>query len=164
MEKTTSILYVSIALGLGSLVNGCMFSEQKKQAANDKVVAAKDNLSAMEENADALAEKEATADELKTFKLESVVKIKNNEVSIAELKLKMNKSGHTQDKDFVKKIDLLEVRNKDLKVRMGNYEFTHSDWSKFKVDFNRDLNEVAFRLKELVKKDKNILILKTPTL
>ena len=36
---------------------------------------------------------------------------------------------------------------------MDNYELTHSDWTKFKKDFNRELNEVAFRLKELVKRD-----------
>ena len=149
--KTTSILYLSILFVTGTLFTGCMSSEQKKEAADAKVEAAQENLNDMQKKADVMNEKAATAQEWKTFKLESELKIKNNEVSIAKLKLKMNEQGSTPDVIYVRKIDSLEFRNKNLKTRMGNYELTHSDWTKFKEDFNRDLNEVAFRIKELVK-------------
>jgi hypothetical protein len=151
MKKTTSILYVSLLFMTGSLFTGCMSSEQKKDAANAKVEAARENLNVQQEKADTVALKAAIADDQKTFKLESELKIRKNEVTIAELKLKMNSAGHSQDQAYSRKIDSLEIKNKNLKIRMGNYELTHSDWTKFKADFNRDLNEVANRLKALVK-------------
>jgi len=151
MKKTTSMLYLSLLFLIGSLLTGCMSSEQKKAVADAKVEAARKNLNVQQENADSLALKILVADDLKTFKLESVVKIKNNELAIAELKLKMNKTGHSQDQVYIKKIDSLEMKNKNLKTRIGNFELTHSDWTKFKADINRDLTEVAYRLKELVK-------------
>jgi len=151
MKKTTSILYLGLLFITGSLFAGCMSSEQKKDAANAKVEAARENLNVQQEKADTVALKAAIADDQKTFKLESELKIKKNEVTIAELKLKMNSAGHSQDQAYIKKIDSLEIKNKNLKTRMGNYELTHSDWTKFKADFNRDLNEVANRLKVLVK-------------
>jgi len=154
MKKSTRLFTLATLIGASILTFGCMSAEQKKEAAEAQVVAAQDNLTAKQENADEVYEKVATAEELKTFKLESELKIKNNEVSIAELKIKMNKKGYTNDEVYVKKIDSLEFRNKNLKTRMGNYELTHSDWTKFKQDFNRDLDDLGFRLKELVKGDK----------
>jgi hypothetical protein len=154
MKKYTRIFTLATLMGTLILTVGCMSSEQKKKAAEAQVEVAQDNLEAKQENADEVYEKVATAEELKTFKLESELKIKNNEVSIAELKLKMNKQGSINDDVYVKKIDSLEIRNKNLKTRMGNYELTHSDWTKFKEEFNRDLDDLGFRVKELVKVDK----------
>lgn len=154
MKKYTRIFTIATLIGTSILTVGCMSADKKKETADAQVVAAQENLIAKQKNADEVYEKVATAEELKTFKLESELKIKNNEVSIAELKLKMNKHGYINDEVYVKKIDSLEIRNKNLKTRMGNYELTQSDWTKFKHDFNRDLDDLGFRLKELVKGDK----------
>ena len=90
MKTITYVLVGATMLMTGSFMTGCMSSDQKKEAANAQVVNAEDNLNQAKDNAEVVAEKAATADELKTFKLESELKIKQNEVSIAELKLKMN--------------------------------------------------------------------------
>lgn len=143
-----AIAILLIAVGLFS---SCMSPEQQKKAADAQVVIANNNLDTEQMNADNLAEKAATAEELKTFKLESDLKIKNNEVRIAELKLKMNKPGVVPDEVYKKKIDSLELKNKNLKTRMGDYERTHSSWTKFKRDFNRDLDELGSKLKDIAK-------------
>jgi multidrug efflux pump subunit AcrB len=151
MKKTS--FKIAILLLSGGLFTACMSSEQKKEAADAQVVIAQDNLSTVQKNANAAAEKAATAEELKTFKLESDLKIKNNEVRIAELKLKMNKPGVVPDEVYERKIDSFELKNKNLKTRMGDYERTHSDWTKFKQDFNRDLDELGTKLKNIAKEN-----------
>jgi len=151
MKKTTFTLAAASMLLAGSMFTGCMSSEQKKEASDAQVVIAQDHLDKAQQNADVVAEKAATADELKTFKLESDLKIKNNEVSIAELKLKMNKSGSALDEVYAKRIDSLELKNQNLKKRMGDYKITHSNWTKFKRDFNRDLDQLGDKLKEIAK-------------
>ncbi|MDD4993271.1 MAG: hypothetical protein PHR83_13675 [Paludibacter sp.] len=148
LSFTIAILFSTVLLA------GCMSSEQKKQAADAQVVIATDNLNKVQANADVVAEKAATEDQLKTFRLESDLKIKNNEVSIAELKLKMNKPGTTHDQMYAKRIDSLEFRNSNLKKRMSDYEQTHSDWEKFKRDFNRDLDDLGDKLKSIAKESR----------
>jgi hypothetical protein len=145
---------IAILFSSTTLLVGCMSSEQKKEAANAQVVIATDNLNKVQANADIVAQKAVSDDELKTFKLESDLKIKNNEVRIAELKLKMNKPGTTLDEVYAKRIDSLEFRNTNLKKRMSDYERTHSDWAKFKRDFNRDLDELGSRLKSIAKESR----------
>lgn len=151
MNRTPFIHVTATFFLAGILFAGCMSSDQKNDAAKAQVLAAQQNLDVVQKNADMVAEKAATADELKTFKLESDLKIKNNEVRIAELKLKMNKSGSALDEVYAKRIDSLEMKNKNLKTRMGDYEKTHSDWTKFKHDFNRDLDELGNTLKNPIK-------------
>jgi hypothetical protein len=135
----------------GTLLVGCMSAEQKKEAANAQVVVATENLNKVQANADVVAKKVATEDQLKTFRLESDLKIKNNDVRIAELKLKMNKSGTALNEVYAKRIYSLEFRNTNLKKRMSDYVQTHSDWEKFKRDFNRDLDDLGTKLKSIAK-------------
>jgi hypothetical protein len=149
MKKRFHFLPLTMLLVAGSFCTGCLSSEQKKEAADAQVVIAKDNLDKVQENANAVNANAATAAELKTFKLESDVKIKSNDVKIAELKLKINKPGTTLDQEYSRKIDSLEFKNINLKKRMADYERSHSDWSKFKRDFNRDLDEIGYTLKKL---------------
>lgn len=126
-----------------------MSSDQKKENARNRVQAAEENLDKAQNNETAVAQKAATADELKTFKLESELRIKNNEVSIAELKLKMNKPGSALEEVYARRIDSLHMKNQNLKTRMDNYEKTHTDWGKFKSEFNRDLDNLGKSLKSL---------------
>ena len=125
------------------LLNSCMSNDQKKEDARNKTQTALENLNTAQNNENKVAQKVASEEELKTFKLESELKIKNNEVSIAKLKLKMNKPGSALDEVYASRIDSLQLKNQNLKTRIGNYEKTHTDWGKFKSDFNRDLNQLG---------------------
>ena len=132
-----------------ALISSCMSSDQKKENAQNRTEAAQENLNAAQSNETLVAQKAATEDELKTFKLESELKIKNNEVSIAQLKLKMNKPGSALDEVYARRIDSLHIKNQNLKTRMSDYEKTHTDWGKFKSDFNRDLNALGKTINNL---------------
>jgi hypothetical protein len=149
MKRTTSLLVTASILMAGSLFAGFMFFDQQKDASKTQVEDAQNSLKSVQKNADRIAERKATNDELKTFKLDSELKIKNNEVRIAELRLKLNKQGSVLDEASAKKIDSFEMKNKNLKTRMGDYELTHSDWTKFKHDFNRDLDHLDYALNNI---------------
>ena len=144
--KSSKLIGLLFAL---ALLSGCMSNDQKKEDAQNKTQTALENLNTAQNNENKLAQKVASEEELKTFKLESELKIKNNEVSIAKLKLKMNKPGSALDEVYARRIDSLQLKNQNLKTRIGNYEKTHTDWGKFKSDFNRDLNQLGKTLNSL---------------
>jgi uncharacterized protein YlxW (UPF0749 family) len=140
------LMFMSIAV---ISISSCTSTDQKKEEARNRTQVALDNLNVAQNNENKVAQKAATEDELKTFKLESELKIKNNEVSIAKLKLKMNNKGSALDEVYARRIDSLEIKNHNLKTRMSDYEKTHTDWGKFKSDFNRDLNQLGKTLNSL---------------
>lgn len=140
---------IAILFATGSLSSACMSSDQKKKVAEAEVVNAQDNLSKARNNAKVVAENAATEAELKTFRLEYDLKIKNNEARIADLKLRMNKPGATFDNEYARKIDSFEFKNANLKKRLGDYEQTHNSWAKFKHDFNNDLEDLSRKLKAI---------------
>lgn len=149
MKKLIYTLSVVIFSLVVTLFSSCKSTDQKKEDAQNKTQVAIENLNEAQNNEKAVAQKAATEEELKTFRLESDLKIKDNEVSIAKLKLMMNKQGSALDETYARRIDSLELKNQNLKTRMGNYEKTHTDWGKFKSDFNRDLNDLGKSLKSL---------------
>ena len=132
-----------------ALLSSCMSNDQKKEDARNKTQTALENLNTAQNNENKVTQKVASEEEFKTFKLESELKIKNNEVGIAKLKLKMNKPGSALDEVYARRIDSLQLKNQNLKTRIGNYEKTHTDWGKFKSDFNRDINQLGKTLKSL---------------
>jgi hypothetical protein len=144
--KNLKVVYLFLTV---ALLASCMSSDQKKEDARNRTQVALDNLNSAQNNENKVDQKVATEEELKTFKLESDLKIKTNEVSIAKLKLQMNKSGSALDEIYARRIDSLQIKNQNLKTRMADYEKTHTDWGKFKSDFNRDLNQLGRSLNSL---------------
>jgi hypothetical protein len=144
--KNLKVVYLFLTV---ALLTSCMSSDQKKEDARNRTQVALDNLNSAQNNENKVDQKVATEEELKTFKLESDLKIKTNEVSIAKLKLQMNKSGSALDEIYARRIDSLQIKNQNLKTRMADYEKTHTDWGKFKSDFNRDLNQLGRSLNSL---------------
>ena len=149
MKNNNYTLPLATVILATALFSACMSNDQKKEDAQNKTQTALENLNAAQINENKVAQKVATEEELKTFRLESELKIKSNEVSIAKLKLKMNQPGSSLDEVYARRIDSLQLKNQNLKTRMGNYEKTHTDWGQFKSDFNRDLNEVVKTLNGL---------------
>ncbi len=154
MKKTIFTLAVITIFMSGSLLTSCQSTAQKERVAQDKVDNAQENLDVAKYNADMVDQKVATAEQFKTYKLETELKIKNNEVKIAEIKLKIRKSGAAFDEGFANKIDSLELKNKNMKSRIDNYEKSHSDWETFKREFNHDMDELGNAVKDLGVKNK----------
>ncbi len=145
---------VAILILAVSFFTSCQSSAEKMEAANKDVAEAKEDLQEAREDAQAVANKVATEEEWRIFKSETEVKIKSNEVRIDELKVKMKKPGTTFDEMYVKKIETLEQKNKDLKTRIGAYETNQTDWESFKREFNHDMDELGQALKDLTVNNK----------
>ena len=142
MKKTLISLVVAATLISGAIFTGCRPSTPREDAAKTEVLEANEELKD--------ARKAATAEEWKAFKDESELKIRDNEVRIAELKSKIKKSGKELDALYNKKIDALEQQNKDMKARIDVYEKNNkSDWESFKREFNHDLDKLGKALKDL---------------
>lgn len=133
----------------GTLFCSCLSSDQKKDVARAQVAAAKENLNQVKRNAAVIEQNAATEDELKKFRLESELRIKINEASITKLKMEMTNSTLEQNEVYARKVDSFELKNINMRTRLNNYERAHTDWAKFKRDFNRDLDELADKLKNL---------------
>jgi len=137
-----------IMLLTGTIFTGCQSPAQKEESAEVKLQAAEAELETAHNESE--AQKIATAEEWEVFKSEIDLKIKKNEIRIAELKIQINKPGTTFDALYQKRIESLEQKNKDLKIRMESYEKSQSqsDWGKFKREFNADMDELGQSLKD----------------
>lgn len=133
----------------GATLTNCESSAKKSEDAQAKVLDAKQDLKDAQSDASVAAQKAADAEEWRTFKMDTQAKIDANEKYVAEMKAKMKVSGKKMDAVYEKSIDALELRNKNLKVRMEAYEKGQSDWQSFKREFNHDMDELGQAFKDL---------------
>lgn len=90
-----------------------------------------------------------TSNEWIEFEKDANIKIAENEARIAELRLKMSKSGKTFDKLYEKNIDRLEEENRTLRNRLEAYRKSESGWENFKEEFDRDMQNLGEALEDL---------------
>lgn len=120
---------------------GCDNKKQEVEDAKKEVEKAK-----ME-----LAEAEAEyKNQWTQFKYDAELKIKANEIRIAEFKVIMKTTGNKFKAKYEKEILLLEQKNQELKDSINNFKYnSKSNWEEFKTSFNRDLDAVGQSLKEV---------------
>ncbi|HLP38804.1 hypothetical protein [Lacibacter sp.] len=127
----TLITAVSLVSCNNSTEDGTTENETKK----DTIV--------IEEKNDVVTVKIATSEEWAAFKADAEAKIEANEKRIAEIKVNMKKPGKLFDKMRADRIEALEQRNRDLRLKITAYETNKTDWEKFKEEFNHDLDELG---------------------
>lgn len=154
MKNAIIIFTVITTMMSGMIFVGCESPAQKAENAQTDVKDAKQDLKEAQQAADAAALKAASAEEWKTFKSESEVIIKDNEMRIAELKEKMKKTGKTLDAVYAESIAVLEQKNRDMKTRIDAYEKSQNGWESFKREFNHDMGEIGQALKDLAVNNK----------
>jgi predicted RNase H-like nuclease (RuvC/YqgF family) len=148
MKKTIFTLVVATFIA-GTVMISCKPSTKEGKESQDKVEVAKENVQDAKDSL-AVAKKAATDEEWKAFKAQTDSVIKDNDARIAELKLKMKKTGKSIDAKYQKNIEILEQKNKDLKVKMDDYKNdVDSDWQSFKREFKHDTDEIGQALKDL---------------
>ena len=141
MKKITFALTIITFMAVTILV-GCKSSTKEAKEAQENVQDAKDNLT--------VAKKAASDEQWKAFKENKDSIINENKNKIAEFKLKMRNKRKTIDAKYKENIDLLEQKNKDLKVKMEAYKNdASSDWESFKREFKHDEGELRKALKDL---------------
>jgi hypothetical protein len=154
MKKSFFTLVVATFL-VGSLVISCKPNSANEQAAQENLDSAKVAVTVAENDLDE-AKRVATTAEWQAFKDSANLKIEENNIKIAELKLKIKKTGNDIDNAYQRNIDTIEKRNKNLKLKVNSYKNDiDSDWNSFKREFNHDMDELGQSLKDFTVNNKN---------
>jgi len=148
MKKTLFTLAITTFIA-GTFLTGCQNTSKKEETAQENVEDARENLDdAKEELSD--ARKVATEDEWNAFKASTNATITENEMKIAEMKASMKKTEKSIEDEYAEKIEILEQKNNDIKVKIETYKNdTSSDWESFKLEYNRDMDELGQAMKNL---------------
>lgn len=147
MRKIVYMLGIITILAGLTLVS-CKPSTEKEKEAEENLEEANEDFIE--------AKKAATAEEWEAFKVSGDSIIKKNNERIAELKLKIKRTGKAIDAEYEKSINALEQKNKDLKVKMEVYKNdTNDDWQSFKREFNHDIQEIGQALKDITVDNEN---------
>ena len=128
---------------------GCQNTTKDEAAAHENVEDARDNLDDAKEELSS-AREAATKEEWQAFKDSTSATISQNEMRIAEMKAKMKKTGKTIDNGYAQKIEELEQKNKEIKLKVDQYKNdAGDDWKSFKEEYNRDIDELGTAIKNL---------------
>lgn len=154
MKKTIYTL-AAITIMTATLLLGCNTSTKKQEDAIDDVADAREKAEDAKEEL-MMAKKEANAEEWKKIKKETNTRIAENKIRIAQLKIEMAKSGFSMDTMYAKKFEELELKNKDIKIKVDSYKNeTSDDWELFKREYNHDMFELNRAIKEITVNIKN---------
>ena len=142
------MVFFATTFWAGTILTGC-------QSPNEKVKDAKEDVTeAQQELQDAKTEAANDA-AWKAYKEKVDRKMDTNDSLIAELKLKMKKTGKTVDKAYNEQIDALEEKNKKLRKRMNEYNGKlQRDWASFEREFEHDMDELGAALNDLFEDNK----------
>ena len=145
MKKSIFTLAAMSLLMTGAIFTSCNSAAQKEENATNT------------EQQDVITDEQvvATAEEWQEFKTDAEAKIKRNEIRIEELTVQMNKPGQVFDDLYKNRILELEQQNRDLQNRIDAYDKSHTDWQKFKREFNHDMDELGDALKNITVNNKN---------
>jgi len=148
MKKIIFILAV-ITFMVGTTIIGCKSTTKEEIESQDRVEVAEQNLKDAKDSL-VVAKKAATAEEWQNFKDQTDSVIRYNEAQIAELKVRMQKTGKSVDVKYQKNIEILEQKNMQLKVKADTYRNdANSDWQSFKREFNHDMDEIGQAFKDV---------------
>lgn len=136
--KTKRIVIAVIGCMAGLILSSCQNKEHKLENAQENVIEANEDF------------KEAQRE----FKTESEVKIRENENEIKMYRDNMKDYNVDDRADYQRRIDSLERRNQELKVKLDAYDGekdTNEKWESFKREFNHDMEDLKQSLKSIGK-------------
>jgi chromosome segregation ATPase len=130
---------------VGIVFTSCDTPAKKVENAESNVVEAKEEL--VQAQQDYLAEVES-------YRQETAEKIAANNRSIAEFNARIEAEKKETKADYRVKIAEIEKKNNDLKLKLDNYRVESKDqWEAFKIEFNRDMDQLGAALKDLTVKN-----------
>ena len=147
MKKQFYTLGIIAAL-TATLFTACDSPGKKVDDAKEEVKDAKQDLKEKKMDANAEAKKVADAEDWRVFKIETQARIKENDIRIAELRVRLKKPGKVLDPLYAKQIEGLEKRNRELQNRIDNYSPAPSTWQSFKNESKHDMDELGHALKD----------------
>ena len=141
--RTTIIIIVAVLC----LLTLAVFISCDKSS-NQKAADAQENAVEAQQDADLTAAENAAQQEWQKFKAEALAIIAVNEKIIADYKAKMTAANGKLQAKYDKKIDALEIKNKEMKAKLDNYKDDgKTNWEQFKSEFNGDMEKLGTSLK-----------------
>ncbi|MET0759247.1 MAG: hypothetical protein ABWZ56_02435 [Flavobacterium sp.] len=140
MKKSTITFFALLAFTSLTFLISCKNNEEKIDDAQEDVLNAKKDL--IEAEQDSLADYEA-------FKMKIDKKITDNELKIADLKVKVIDGNANEKAKYNEKVVQLEEKNRALETKLNNYsEYTAETWAAFKTDLDYKINELEVEFDE----------------
>ena len=141
--KKTLLFFAITAIMAGSLLTAhAQQTDQKSTDARENMREAKINMS--EAKQDLKIAKQDSLAQFPKFKKDCEAQFKCNDKSIAELKAKHLEMNEEDKATFRSRVEVLEQRNSDLKMRLADYKNDQGReaFNSFKNNFNDDLDRV----------------------
>lgn len=133
--KTNTIIVAAITSIAVVTFSSCQTKEQKLENAQENVVEANEDL------------REAQRE----FREDSENKLRENDMSFETYRANIKNENEAQRVMYERKIDSLEQRNKDLRVKLNQDYDNNDNWESFKREFNHDMEEIKNSLKDMGK-------------
>jgi len=154
MKNTIFILAMMSLMAVISLT-GCQTQTRRiEYALTNGLVAPQDqNLKAGMINASQDLKKAVTIQDWIIFKRASEFRISDNDIRIAELKVKMQRRGMQPDPIYKKKLNTLENVNLEMKKKIGIYFENQKEWISYKREFTHNLDKLEQTLTALTVKN-----------
>ncbi|MEO8761453.1 MAG: hypothetical protein ABI448_11210 [Bacteroidia bacterium] len=136
------------------LITSCESNEKKVEHAEENVQDAKTNLTVAAQELNQA--REDSVNDYILFKKESEIKLKENDVKIADLKEKMKANKKAIQIKYQKKLDELNEKNIKLQEEIQQYkESDKSKWNTFKLEFNRKIDELGNSISTIAEDNTN---------
>ncbi len=144
MKKIYSILIILMFVSIAAITS-CKTPAQKVASAKKDV---------REANKDLDKAQEVYMAEVQAYRRETADRISANDRSIAEFRTRIENEREDVKADYRRRIAVLEQKNSDSKRRMDDYKADGREkWQNFKMEFNRDMDELGKALKDLTVKN-----------
>lgn len=141
MKKLVFTL-AATAFFAGILFTSCNSPSQKIENAEDRVQNSQEAV--IDAKIDLTMARQDSISEFQQFKTNYQNQIRTNEKTIAALKTNIADASQENKVAFEKKLTILEERNNELKVKLGEYkEGDKAQWESFKSEFKSDMDDLG---------------------
>lgn len=138
MKKNFFILGLTILVA-GTMLIGCLSSDEKVAAARANVKNANENVELANQELN-----KAKQDSITEFRREAIERINSNKKIISDFKSKIASEKKEVKAKNEKILAKLEDRNNNMEKTLSDYkEEGESKWLEFKIKFNNDLDELG---------------------
>lgn len=144
MKKSIFLLGALFFIVAGTQVS-CTSSAEKVEKAQENVT---------EANVELDKAHQAYLDDYNDYVIRSNQTFVDNDKAIVEFRKRIATEKAEAKKDYEMKIEALENKNSDLKLKLENYKEDGKDkWESFKEEFNHDMSDLGDSFKSFTKND-----------
>ena len=146
--KTTILTMIFLAFLATAGLSSCNFTTEQKAETLEN---AKQNLD--EASADLDKARQDSA-ETANYKVETEIKLRSNDLLIADMKDKMRTERQEIRDRYTKSLDSLDQQNSRLRNNMKTYNSAGKEnWEKFKQSFNKEVDALGKSISQLAEKN-----------